>query len=152
MYGSGYNKMPITKAETGTPVWTHRTSKTRLAIWTGWLLLVALFIFCWQVMTEGTMWFFVYDAPRQAADIGSRMFPPKWSYMEELWWPLWDTINIATLGTLLAVIMAVPVAFFAARSLAVGLIGGSTSVTAAGIGIGVIVTPACGTEASTNEA
>jgi phosphonate transport system permease protein len=108
--------MPITKSDTGTPVWKHRTSKTRLAMWVGWLLLVALFIFCWQVMTEDTMWFFVYDAPRQAADIGSRMFPPKWSYMEELWWPLWDTINIATLGTLLAVIMAVPVAFLAARN------------------------------------
>ncbi|MDF2367924.1 phosphonate ABC transporter, permease protein PhnE [Sneathiella sp.] len=108
--------MPIGKTETGKPIWMHRTPKARLAMWVGWLALVALFIFCWQVMTQGTIWFFVYDAPRQAADIGSRMFPPKWSYMNELWWPLWDTINIATLGTLLAVIMAVPVAFLAARN------------------------------------
>jgi phosphonate transport system permease protein len=44
------------------------------------------------------------------------MVPPRWSYMEELWAPLWDTINIATLGTLGGVIMAVPVAFLAARN------------------------------------
>jgi len=59
---------------------------------------------------------FVYDAPTQAGDIISRMFPPRWSYMDRLWWSLWDTLNIATLGTLLGVIIAVPVAFLAARN------------------------------------
>jgi phosphonate transport system permease protein len=59
---------------------------------------------------------FVEDAPRQAADLAERMVPPKWSYMEKLWIPIWDTINIATLGTALAIIMAFPVAFCAARN------------------------------------
>ncbi|EDM69443.1 Phosphonate uptake transporter [Roseobacter sp. AzwK-3b] len=77
---------------------------------------MALFVWCWQIMTRDTIWFFVSDAPRQAADIGSRMLPPRWSYMSELWLPLWDTINIATLGTIGGVIMAVPVAFMAARN------------------------------------
>jgi phosphonate transport system permease protein len=36
--------------------------------------------------------------------------------VHELWWPLWETINIATLGTLLGLVMAVPVAFMAARN------------------------------------
>lgn len=85
-------------------------------MWVGWLALVALFIFCWQVMTQGTIWFFVYDAPRQAADITSRMFPPQWGYFNELWLPLWDTLNIATLGTLISIVLAVPVAFLAARN------------------------------------
>jgi phosphonate transport system permease protein len=98
------------------PVWRRRTPRAQLAIWAGWLALVALFVFCWQVMTANTMWVFVWDAPRQAADIGSRMMPPRWSYMNELWWPLWDTMNMATLGTLLGVILAVPVAFLAARN------------------------------------
>jgi phosphonate transport system permease protein len=97
-------------------VWTYRTPRGRLLLWGGWLALVALFVWCWQLMTRDTIWFFVSDAPRQAADIGSRMVPPRWSYMEELWVPLWDTINIATLGTLGGVIMAVPVAFLAARN------------------------------------
>ncbi len=44
------------------------------------------------------------------------MLPPRWSYAERLWRPLWDTINIATLGTLLAIILASPVAFLAARN------------------------------------
>ena len=97
-------------------VWSYRTPRGRLLLWGGWLALVALFVWCWKIMTKDTIWLFVQDAPRQASDIGSRMLPPRWSYMGELWSPLWDTINIATLGTLGGVIMAVPVAFFAARN------------------------------------
>ena len=67
-------------------------------------------------MTKDTIWAFVHDAPRQAADIAARAFPPRWSYMERLWVPLWDTLNIATLGTLLGVAIALPVAFLAARN------------------------------------
>ena len=97
-------------------VWTYRTPRVRLFLWGGWLALVALFVYCWQVMTANTMWVFVWDAPKQAADIGGRMLPPRWGYLGELMGPLWDTINIATLGTLGGVIMAVPVAFLAARN------------------------------------
>ncbi len=97
-------------------VWSHRTPRARLFLWLGWLALVALFVFCWQLMTENTIWVFVLDAPRQAADIGGRMMPPEWGYLPELMKPLWDTINIATLGTIGGVIMAVPVAFMAARN------------------------------------
>jgi phosphonate transport system permease protein len=67
-------------------------------------------------MTKDTIWAFVTDAPAQMQDIGSRMMPPAWSFVNELWWPLWETINIATLGTLIGLIMAVPVAFLAARN------------------------------------
>lgn len=97
-------------------VWTYRTPRARLLIWGGWFALIALFVYCWQVMTANTMWVFVWDAPMQAADIGGRMLPPRWGYLGELMGPLWDTINIATLGTLGGVIMAVPVAFLAARN------------------------------------
>lgn len=97
-------------------VWSHRTPMARLLRWFGWLALVALFVFCWQVMTQNTIWAFVADAPRQAADIGSRMMPPRLSYVPELLVPMWDTLTIATLGTIGGVIMAVPVAFLAARN------------------------------------
>jgi len=96
--------------------WRKRTSRGRLALWVGWLGLVALTVWCWHVMTQDTIWSFVADAPRQASDIGSRMVPPRWGYAATLWRPLWDTINIATLGTLLAIVLAVPVAFLAARN------------------------------------
>ncbi len=106
--------MSVTAADT--PVWMHRTPRARLILWAGWLACVALFVWCWERMTERTIWAFVWDAPSAAADIGSRAFPPRWSYIERLWAPLWDTINIATLGTLLGIAMAVPLAFLAASN------------------------------------
>ncbi len=99
-----------------TPVWHYRTPGQTLLRWLGWFSLVALTVFCWQLMNENTIWAFVSDAPDQAADISERMFPPAWGYIGQLWEPLWDTINIATLGTLLGVLFAVPVAFLAASN------------------------------------
>ena len=106
--------MPITSSDK--LVWRQRTPHRQLALWAGWLALVALSVFCWQVMTKNTIWSFVWDAPRQAADIGDRMIPPAFGYFQELVEPLWDTLNIATLGTLIAIVIAVPVAFLAARN------------------------------------
>jgi phosphonate transport system permease protein len=107
--------MPISNS-LGTLHWHRYTTAARLVRWFGWLLLVALTVFCWQQMTKDTIWAFVLDAPRQAADIGSRMLPPRWAYINTLWRPLWDTLNIATLGTLLAIVIAVPIGFLAARN------------------------------------
>jgi phosphonate transport system permease protein len=98
------------------PIWHHRTFAGRLALYAFWLVTVALFVWCWTLMTERTMWAFVQDAPRAANDLLGRAWPPRWSYMERLWGPLWDTINIATLGTLLGIVMAVPLAFLAASN------------------------------------
>jgi phosphonate transport system permease protein len=82
----------------------------------GYLVAVAIFMWCWQRISEATTWFFVWDAPRIAADIGGRAWPPRWSYHGQSLGPLWDTLNMATLGTLLALVMAVPIAFLAARN------------------------------------
>lgn len=97
-------------------VWAHRSPRARLALWFFWLAMVALFIWCWELMTQRTIWAFVWDAPRAASDIASRAWPPRWSYMERLWAPLWDTLNIATLGTLIGTVLAVPLAFLAATN------------------------------------
>lgn len=98
------------------PFWRRRTRAAELARFFGWLVVVAVVVVCWRAMTRDTNWAFVLDAPQQAADIASRMIPPRWSYMQRLWWPLWETIVIATLGTLLAIVLAVPVAFLAAHN------------------------------------
>lgn len=98
------------------PVWRRRTTSTQLAIWFGWLLSVAIVVYCFKLISDKTIWFFVLDAGTQAADMATRMVPPKWSYMNELWRPVWDTINIATTGTMIALVLAVPVAFLAARN------------------------------------
>jgi phosphonate transport system permease protein len=107
--------MPVS-TEGNLKVWQRRDRKKQLSIWFGWLVGVAIFMFCWKIISDATTWFFVFDAPRIAADIGGRAWPPRWEYLSELWKPMWDTINIATLGTLLAVIMGVPVAFLAANN------------------------------------
>jgi phosphonate transport system permease protein len=98
------------------PVWHHRTPLGRLALYAGWFGLIVLFVWCWNIMTERTMWVFVYDAPNAASDLMRRAWPPRWEYMDRLWKPLWDTINIATLGTLLGIALAVPLAFLAASN------------------------------------
>jgi phosphonate transport system permease protein len=108
--------MPVVVVDGGNASWRLRTPMQRLAVWAGWFGLVALTVFCWRVMTEGTIWGFVADAPRQAADIFGRMLPPRWSYAGQLWQPLWDTINIATLGTALAILLGTPLGFLAARN------------------------------------
>ena len=107
--------MPV-GAQGEVKVWQRRERGRQFAIWLGWLAGTALFVYCWQLISEITMWDFVWDSPRVAADIGARMLPPKWAYIEKIWRPLWDTINIATLGTALAILLAVPVAFLAARN------------------------------------
>lgn len=96
--------------------WKLRTTTQQWLIWLGWLAGVSLFLLCWKVISDNTMWVFVQDAPKQGADLISRMLPPDWAYSNRLWKALWDTINIATLGTILGIIMAFPCAFLAARN------------------------------------
>ena len=96
--------------------WQRRDRNRQLMIWAVQFCFVATFVFCWQLVSDRTIWEFVSDAPHQAVDMMERMVPPKWSYMDVLWRPLWDTITIATLGTLMAVVMAFPVAFLAATN------------------------------------
>jgi phosphonate transport system permease protein len=100
----------------GSKIWRRRASGAQLAVWAAWLVSAAIFVWCWQLISDKTIWAFVTDAPAQAADLGARMVPPDWSSIDGLWRPLWDTINIATLGTLMAIVIAIPVAYCAARN------------------------------------
>src|SRR4029078_6329835 len=96
--------------------WRRRARRTDLPVWTCWLFAAAVFIACFQLISEKTIWAFVSDAPQQAGDLAVRMVPPDWSYIRVLGRPIWDTINIATVGTLIAVLLAIPVAYCAARN------------------------------------
>jgi len=100
----------------GTKLWHRRGRPAQFAAWAVWLIGTALFIYCWQLISDKTIWAFVADAPTQAADLAVRMVPPDWNYIFRLGRPIWDTINIATLGTLLAIVLAVPIAYCAARN------------------------------------
>jgi phosphonate transport system permease protein len=105
-----------TMTRNGDLSWKHRATATQLRNWAAWLIGIAIVSFAWHLISEKTIWFFVQDAPRQAADMGARMVPPKWSYMSQLWKPAWDTVNIASIGTIIAMVIAIPVAFAAARN------------------------------------
>lgn len=108
--------MAITILADGRKAWARRSPPQAIIRWFGWLLGLSVFLLCWSRISEATTWFFVWDAPTIAGDIFARATPPRWSYIDKLWLPIWDTINIATLGTISALILAVPVAFMAARN------------------------------------
>jgi phosphonate transport system permease protein len=107
--------MPVTQVGE-TKTWQQRDRAAALRAWFFWLIGTLIFVFCWQIISGATRWEFVWDAPQQAIEFFGRMFPPRWGYINTLWGPLWDTFNIATLGTVLAVIIAFPLAFLAAQN------------------------------------
>ena len=96
--------------------WTRFTPQERRLQALGWGALAAGFAFSWWQIGAETEWSFVFDAPRVALDILGRMFPPNLGILPSLAGPLWDTINIATLGTLLSLFLGLPVALGAARN------------------------------------
>lgn len=55
-------------------------------------------------------------------DFVSRMFPPNWGFLERLVKPVLETIQLAIWGTLLAVLLALPLCFVAARNLTPSLL------------------------------
>ena len=107
--------MPVSFDRQGSRLWQQRTSLSEWLRYLAWLSIVAIFVFCWRLMTKDTIWAYVNDSPRQAADMVARMWPPQLDYLLQLWMPLWATINMATLGTLLAIVMALPTAFLTAN-------------------------------------
>jgi phosphonate transport system permease protein len=108
--------MPVASRATGEKIWLRRTRAAEFRTWFAWLVGVAIVVGAFEIISQVTIWAFVWDAPRQGGDLVSRMFPPRWSYLDQLWKPMWDTINMATLGTGLAVLLGVPVAFLAAHN------------------------------------
>lgn len=94
--------------------WERRTPRERLVQWL-WLAGCA-FAAAWSVSSLDIEWAFFEDAHAQAADLLERMWPPRWSYLPEILQPMLDTLHIATLGTMIAVALSLPVAFLAARN------------------------------------
>ena len=79
--------------------------------------LIAVIAIVWSIEAIEIIPEFLYDAPQQTADLFARMWPIDWA-----WYPkvvhaaLVETLHIATLGTILAVIMASLVALMVARN------------------------------------
>ena len=101
---------------TATPVWRRFTPGQRLARFVVYLVIVAAVVVSAQsveIIPE-----FLADAPEQVADLFARMWPIDWAhYPGTVHGALMETIHIASLGTLLALILALPVGILAARNL-----------------------------------
>ncbi|MCC6533282.1 MAG: phosphonate ABC transporter, permease protein PhnE [Burkholderiales bacterium] len=95
-------------------VWRRRSLRESLLGWCWAVVLAAAAV--WSVSALDIEWAFFADAHEQAGDLLRRMWPPRWSYLPAIVKPLIETIHIATLGTAIAVVLSVPLAFLAARN------------------------------------
>jgi len=93
--------------------WQRFTPRERLARFTIYFTMVAAIVASArsiEIIPE-----FLYDAPAQMKDLLVRMWPIAWShYPKGVHEALIETLHIATLGTILAVAMALPVGVLAA--------------------------------------
>jgi len=80
-----------------------------------WMMGV-VFIAVWSLGNLDITWIYFLDAHIQAADLLTRMFPPDWGHTGRILAPMMETIHIATLGTVVTFVLAIPLAFLSARN------------------------------------
>jgi len=81
------------------------------------VVLVSVIILWWAAQGSGLSLTELIKGGPWIWDFLTRMLPPNFGFAEALVKPALETIQIAIWGTLLAIIMAVPICFFAARNL-----------------------------------
>lgn len=85
----------------------------RFAVFLGFAIALSLSLRSVQIIPE-----FLYDAPAQVADLFKRMWPMDIAYYPEGIHPaMMETLHIATLGTLLAIVMAIPIGVLGANNI-----------------------------------
>lgn len=95
--------------------WRRFTPGQRLARWAVYFAIVAAVAA--SARTIEIIPEFLYDAPEQLRDLFTRMWPADWAhYPGGVHDALVETLHIATLGTLLALTMALPLGLLAARN------------------------------------
>ena len=95
--------------------WERFTAAERLARSLVYVLTAVAVV--WSLRTVEVIPEFLYDAPEQTADLFVRMWPFDWAfYPKAIHAALIETLHTATLGTLLALCLAVPFSFIAARN------------------------------------
>ena len=86
---------------------------SRFAVFLGFAIALSISLRTVEVIPE-----FLYDAPTQIADLLTRMWPLDLSYYPEgIHESMLETLHIATLGTLLAIVMAIPVGIMGANNI-----------------------------------
>ena len=88
-----------------------------------WKTLVVIVLFC-STLTfiikdlEINFIKLVLDSSKYFGDILSRMLPPDFSNLNQLTYAMFETIEIAFLGTFIAIVLSIPFGLFSARNLA----------------------------------
>lgn len=95
--------------------WIRFTPAQRTARFAVFFVMVAAI--AWALKTIEVIPEFLYDAPEQVVDMGSRMWPIDWAHFWPAVWPaLVETLHIAAMATILGLCMGIPVGFLAARN------------------------------------
>jgi len=106
--------LPAAKA--AAPKWRRFTFAQRLTRFLVYLAIVAAIVA--SIQTIEVIPEFLYDAPDQVVDLFVRMWPIDWAhYQGTVHEALMETIHIASLGTLLSLVLALPVGVLAAHNL-----------------------------------
>lgn len=79
-------------------------------------LLFVTVIVVWALGSINVIWEWVWDAPIQLADLFTRMVPPDPTNLPSILEVTWQTINIATIATMIAVLLSLPVAYISAQN------------------------------------
>ena len=94
--------------------WQRFSGPQRLGRFIAYLVTVVALV--WTVRGLDIYWPWVWDSPGQISDLLVRMYPPDFSGWSAVLRSLLETINIATLATLLSLLFAIPTAYIAARN------------------------------------
>jgi phosphonate transport system permease protein len=94
--------------------WQRFTPLKRLSRFAFYLFTVAALVV--SLRTIDVIPEFLYDAPEQMADLFRRMWPPDAKYIGPTLRSLVETLHIATLGTIIAIALAIPIGLLAARN------------------------------------
>ncbi len=96
--------------------WQRHTLGEKLARTALWLAIGGAVLL--SLNSINVIWEFLWDAPEQMLDMARRMFPPDYSYYGmAVHAALMETFHIATLGTLFALLAALPLSVLAAHNL-----------------------------------
>lgn len=88
-----------------------------------WKTLISIVLFCSILVfvvkdLEIDFIKLVSDSSKYFGDILSRMLPPNFSNLNQLVYAMFETIEIAFLGTFIAIVLSIPLGLFSARNLA----------------------------------
>jgi phosphonate transport system permease protein len=109
--------IPVPDVDTvGNRIWQRFSTPQRLGRFATYLVVTAAIV--WSFRQIEIIPEFLYDAPQQTADLFRRMWPIDWAYYPKgVHDALIETFHIATLGTLLSLVLGFPVALLAAKNI-----------------------------------